>query len=151
VSGSRSEGRSTERRILAPVPPPLSDELLPLRDLLAQEPDVRLAYVFGSVARGTAGPESDLDVAVEVGRALGVERKMALIRRLAEASGRPVDLVDLWDVGEPLRGEILQGKRLVGSVDAHAQQIFRHLCDKEDFLPLRNRILEERRKAWLGR
>jgi predicted nucleotidyltransferase len=35
-----------------------------LKERLEQEPDVVVAYLFGSVARGTAGPLSDVDVAV---------------------------------------------------------------------------------------
>lgn len=31
---------------------------------LARHPDIKLAYVFGSVARNTAKPDSDVDVAV---------------------------------------------------------------------------------------
>lgn len=38
-----------------------------LRDGLELEPDVQFAYLFGSSARGTDGPLSDVDVAVMIG------------------------------------------------------------------------------------
>ncbi len=57
---------------------------------------VRRAYLFGSVTRpGEMGAQSDVDVAVE-GK-LGAEEYFALWRALEEASGEPVDLVELTD------------------------------------------------------
>jgi hypothetical protein len=76
---------------------------------------------------------------------------MSLTEEIAEATGRPVDLVDLGTAGEPLVGAILAGgRRLVGSDEAYARVLVRHLFDQADFLPYRERILAERRKAWIG-
>jgi len=112
--------------------------------------DIRLAVVFGSVASDSAGQDSDLDIAVDAGKPLDSERRMALIDKLAREAGRPVDLIDLQQVGEPLLGEIISGgTRVLGSNEAWARLVSRHLIDQADFLPLRNRMLEERRKAWL--
>lgn len=110
------------------------------------------AIVFGSLARGTARPESDLDVAVGVpDRPLSAAEKMVLIEQLAEVAGRPVDLVDLRTVGEPLLSEILRdGIRLHGTEAQHAALMLRHLYAEADFLPLQRRILAERRLAWIG-
>lgn len=118
---------------------------------LEERPGLRLALLFGSAARGALRPESDLDVAVLADRPLAAARKHELIRGLAEASGRPVDLVDLASVGEPLLGRILaEGRRLFGSDDDFAALVVRHLFEQADFVPLQQRILEERRRAWLG-
>lgn len=77
---------------------------------------------------------------------------MQLIGDLSAAIGRPIDLVDLQTVGEPLLGQILRyGKRLFGSNARYADLIRKHLFDQADFLPYRNRILAERRKAWIGK
>jgi len=126
----------------------------PHRDLaktLETEGDIQLAVVFGSVASGSAGQDSDLDIAVDAGKPLGSKRRAALIDKLARTTGRPVDLIDLQQVGEPLLGEIIAGgERILGSREAWARLVSRHLVDQADFLPLRNRILEERRKAWLS-
>ena len=48
--------------------------------------------------------------------------------------------------GEPLLGEVLKGRRLLGSDTSYARLITRHLLDAADFLPYRERILSERRK-----
>lgn len=121
-----------------------------IRAVLARHPRVGLAVLFGSLAEGRARPESDLDLAVQAANPLSAEEKMALIADLAVALGRPVDLVDLTQAGEPLLGQILKGRRLQGSDEAHARLITRHLMETADFLPLRERILQERRTAWIG-
>jgi predicted nucleotidyltransferase len=113
---------------------------------------LELAFVFGSVARGAARADSDLDVAVQAAQPLDHSQKLALIGELAEATGRAVDLIDLRTVGEPLLGQILtHGHRLLGSAEAHGRLLSRHLIDAADFLPYAQRILDERRRAWIGR
>ena len=127
-------------------------ELDRLRDFLAQRGDVELAIVYGSVAAGKAGFDSDLDLAVDLGRELSAADKIDLISGLAELTGRPVDLVDLRTVGVPLLGQILaHGQRLLGSNTRYAELVSRNLFDTADFLPLRNRILKERRERWIGK
>lgn len=51
--------------------------------------------VFGSVARGEAGPDSDVDLLVELNRRMGLFEFAGLKLRLAELLGAPVDLVML--------------------------------------------------------
>jgi predicted nucleotidyltransferase len=72
-------------------------ELGALRQLLRTEPNVALAVVFGSFARGEAHPESDVDVVVALRRddPLGLER---LRGRLQPHLRRPLQLVALSDV-----------------------------------------------------
>ena len=122
-----------------------------IRAAIGTQPDIGLAMVFGSLAAGAGRMESDLDLAVDAGRSLTASEKMALISELATRIGRPVDLVDIHTVGEPLLGQILQhGKRILGSDTHYANLIRRHLFDQTDYLPYRNRILAERRQAWIG-
>jgi predicted nucleotidyltransferase len=123
-----------------------------LRALLAGFPQVELAVLFGSLAQGHRRPESDVDIAVAADHVLTAAEKMALVEALAVRTGRPVDLVDLKIVAEPLLGQILRhGRRLLGSDSAYGQLISRHLFDQADFMPYRARVLAERRAAWIGK
>lgn len=119
---------------------------------LDTQPGIRLAILFGSLAAGRERVDSDLDLAVDAGRRLTADERLALTTELAKRTGRPVDLVDLYVVGEPLLGQILRhGKRLLGGGTCYADLIRRHLFDQADYLPYRSRILSERRRAWIGK
>ena len=115
---------------------------------LEKHPEINIAYIFGSVAKGTARPDSDLDIAVQDSKPLTTEQYIALVEDLAIASGRAIDLIDLKTTGVPLLGEILQGQRLLGSDADHAELIKRHLFESADFLPYVERMLTERRAQW---
>lgn len=123
-----------------------------LLDVLARFPALVLALVFGSVAQGRERADSDLDIAVAANRALTATEKMDIIAALAERTGRPIDLIDLKMVAEPLLGQIVRhGRRLFGSDKAYGQLISRHLFEQADFMPYRSRVLAERRAAWIGK
>ncbi|TAM33507.1 MAG: nucleotidyltransferase domain-containing protein [Rhodanobacter sp.] len=113
-----------------------------IQTVLASHPDIRLAYVFGSVAQGRETPDSDVDVAVQMSKPLDSALRMQLIEELALATGRPVDLVDLQTVGEPLLGQILKhGRQIIGDQAAHVAMMSRHVYAMEDFMPYVNRML----------
>lgn len=132
-----------------PILPGIDAEL---RDVLRRFPALVLALVFGSVAQGRQRADSDLDIAVAANQALTATEKMDIIAALAEQTGRPVDLIDLKVVAEPLLGQIVRhGRRLFGSDNAYGQLISRHLFEQADFMPYRNRVLAERRAAWIGK
>lgn len=68
--------------------------------LTAREPSVAAVYVFGSVARGTARPDSDLDVGVVFVRGTGAGTRDRIADALGVALGAAtgierVDVVDL--------------------------------------------------------
>ena len=127
----------------------MRDVRRPLAKVLSAVPGLELAYLFGSYAAGSARPDSDIDVAVRFPETLTAERKLQLIELIAGELGCPVDVIDLHDVPEPITGEVMQGIRLVGTDSAHARLLFRHLLNVADFLPLRQSILETRRRAWI--
>jgi uncharacterized protein len=127
------------------------DTVSQLSVVLSEFPQIELAVLFGSIARGRERPESDVDIAVAARRALSAEEKIAVVEAMAERTGRPIDLVDLRTVAEPLLGQILRhGRRLLGSDSAYGDLISRHLFEQADFMPYRARVLAERRAAWIG-
>lgn len=114
--------------------------------------DIKLAILFGSLSRGQDRTDSDLDLAVAGDAPLDSRQKERLIEALALALGRPVDLVDLRSAGLPILTEVLTKGKLVYCTDRalYAEFIKRMLFDNADFAPYRKRILEERRKSWIG-
>ena len=119
---------------------------------LAPHPEIRQAILFGSLATGQGRYDSDVDLAIDAGQPLEIQAKMTLMAELAERTGRPVDLIDLQTIGEPLLGQILKhGKRILGEDGLYAELIKRHVFDEADFMPYYRRILRERRSAWIAK
>lgn len=83
--------------------------------LRIDEPSLRTQYavrslaVFGSAARGEAGPASDIDLLVEFDRPIGLLHLARTARHLEELLGAPVDLVLRRAVLPELRDDILGG------------------------------------------
>ena len=69
---------------------------------IAARHGVRSVRVFGSVARGEARPESDIDLLVEMGPGRSLLDQAALLVELQDLLGRDVDIV----TEEGLRGRI---------------------------------------------
>lgn len=122
-----------------------------LQQLLGGFAEIELVILFGSLAAGPSSPYSDLDIAVGARRKLSPTLRRRLIEILAQRFGRPVDLIDLATVGEPLLGVILRtGRRvLCGNRRLYAELIKRHIFNVADFEPYRKRLLEQRRRAWI--
>ena len=72
---------------------------------------VRRLGVFGSVARGEAGPDSDVDVLVEFDSVPDLFEFAALRDRLAEILGCPVDLTTPQALKPRLRARVLDEVR----------------------------------------
>lgn len=69
---------------------------------------VRSISMFGSVARGEAGPDSDVDILVEFGVPVGLFQFVRLKTYLESLLGRPVDLVTPDALRDYQREEILK-------------------------------------------
>lgn len=87
---------------------------------------VRFAYLFGSQVSGRPGPESDIDVAVQLADDVPTERYLAvrleLSRRLSDAGAPgPLDVVVLNSLPLPLRGRVVANHRVIYSIDEPAR------------------------------
>lgn len=118
---------------------------------LSVEPGIRLAIVFGSFAESRERPDSDVDIAVESNKPLTVDQKNVLIESLVDRFGRPIDLIDLRTVGEPLLNRIMTtGQQIMGTRSDFARLVQRNLVEQADFVPLQQRITRERLDRWIN-
>ena len=120
-----------------------------LTRLLSRYPQFELAILFGSLARGDATGESDIDLALLSDAPISSSLKLELIELIGARFGRPVDIVDLYYAAEPILGQVFKGKRLLGDDATYASLLTKHLINTADFVPLQQRILTERRNAWI--
>jgi predicted nucleotidyltransferase len=66
------------------------------------------AGIFGSFARGTPAPESDVDILVELDKQLSLLDFIGIKLDLEDVLGRPVDLVEYAAIKPRLRDRILR-------------------------------------------
>jgi len=109
-----------------------------VRRVLAEEPRVAFAMVFGSRARGTARDDSDLDVAIGLGEPLDHHDVGELVSRLEEATGRTVDLVLLDEAPPELAHRVFRDGVVVLEREPSLliQRRARAILDYLDFRPL---------------
>lgn len=116
-------------------------------------PDVRLAVLFGSTARGTARRASDLDIGVSLPETADL---MALRVALQRASGQEVDVIRLDEAPPLLRFQIARDGRVIVERVAHTWADFRAraLIDWWDWAPTvraMHRTMAERLREEAGR
>lgn len=111
-----------------------------LRRVLASEPGIAYALVFGSAARQTLRPDSDVDVAIELrsGAPRDVLALGRLAARLESAVGRRVDLVLLDEAPPPLAYRVFRDGRILVEHD-HGTLVSRKaraILEYLDFKPI---------------
>lgn len=75
---------------------------------LAARHGARNIRVFGSVARGEAGPDSDIDLLVDLDKDRSLFDQLALRQEIEDLLGRKVDLVTEQSIYWLLRRRILK-------------------------------------------
>lgn len=123
------------------MPDDLHERLAPV---FRRHPEIELALLFGSTARGEAREDSDLDITVD-----GEDwNLLELTAELSLAAGRDVDLVDLRGAGYPLLKALLRDSLVLheGSRGAAARwrsgAITRVELDRSWYERMRNGFLE---------
>jgi predicted nucleotidyltransferase len=118
-----------------------------LLEVLRKRPNVRLATLFGSVARGSEQPGSDLDLLVRFGRD-HQDARADLVDAVQQASGRRVQLVSLEQAEQAplLLADVLRDGRVLVDRDL----LWRQLRQRERQIVSRARAEDERlqRLAW---
>ena len=114
-----------------------------LTDFFEEEQSVRLAFLMGSFAKGTARPDSDVDVAALFDRAPDFMEALDLRERLSALLEREADLVVLNDAGPIIGMQALKtGIRLFSQKNAYEEFFVRTLNEYDDLKRLRAPIEE---------
>jgi predicted nucleotidyltransferase len=117
-----------------------------LREILPRSEGVRFAVLFGSQAKGTAQPESDLDLALQ---GAAPERTGEIGAQLSERLGQEVDIVRLEEATIPLLEELIDHSVVVYEAVVGSAALWRSraLAALEIDRPWYHRM----RDAWLSR
>lgn len=108
----------------------------------ALEQDARLAYalLYGSRARGSDHPRSDLDIAVGLAPGVRLDAQAVgdLVSTLERAAGRPIDMLLLEEAPPPVAFRVFRDGSLLLDRDhaAFAQRKARAILEYLDFRPL---------------
>lgn len=94
-----------------------------LTTLLQSHEEVRAAYLFGSRARGSQGPGSDVDVAVAFASPASSWDEVELQEQLAAQVGVPVQVIDLARAGPHIVEAVQrEGVRLAGDAQVLVEE-----------------------------
>lgn len=104
-------------------------------------PDLIALYRFGSMGKGTARPESDVDLAVLARIPIPSLRKFELAQELAVQLHRDVDLVDLRTASTVMRMQVISTGECLDTPNESARREF-EMYAYSDYA----RLNEERRE-----
>lgn len=115
------------------------------------EDNIRLAFLFGSLARKTARPDSDADVAVLFAEPPSPLGLLDLRTSLEEHLKRDVDLISLNSTGPVIKMQVLKtGIKILGTRAAYEEFFVRTVREYDDFkqiiAPQEEAVL--RRRLW---
>lgn len=113
--------------------------------VLRTRPNVRLAVLFGSAARGELGPDSDIDLLVRQ-RTDDWRERVELARRLEETLGRRVQIVALGEAPALLLADVLREGRVLADRDRDWARLRRRAREIEREAQVEDARLE--REAW---
>ncbi len=87
-------------------------------------PDLIALYRFGSQAKGSARPESDVDLAVLARHPIPALRRFELAQELAAQLHRDVDLVDLRSASTVMRMQVISTGECLDAPNESARREF---------------------------
>lgn len=122
--------------------------LSPVIDFFGKDKRIKFAYLFGSRARGQAGPLSDTDIAVYLSEDCDLaEAKLEVIGKLMDHLGTErVDLVILNTAPLPLAARVIRCSEVLVDRDPFSRHRYesRILREYFDFSVLETAILNRR-------
>ena len=122
-------------------------EIEPLLNEMATWPGILSYGVFGSFATGRQNQASDIDLAFDFGKKIEDRLFLAHLSKISLLTNRQVDLIDLRKTEVPFLSEILKTILWIKKDDLAVSQLYRkNIFDRQDFLPLKQKIQINRLK-----
>lgn len=85
----------------------MEEKLETIKKIILEEIDCEAIVLFGSYARGTQNKESDIDIAIKTKKEISKKELFYLSQQIADTINIEVDLVNLDNIGDGFRYEIL--------------------------------------------
>lgn len=129
----------------------MNDIIEKLKTIFSEFSDIKVAILYGSFARGREKQNSDIDIALAGEKKIKIPRLLEIQAKLSKNLNREIDLIDLnIATGTVFKEAMTKGKFILNNSPLLYSEILnRMLFEQADFEPIRNRILEERRKKVL--
>ncbi len=139
----------------------LRAEDISIEDVLADYPDVAAAWIFGSLSRGSATPDSDIDIGILLRERRDTAREhymwlSDLANRVEQRYDRAVDIVVLGSQGAVFCHRVLREGRLIYEADPERRIDFESTVYSRyfDFRPtweIAARVSEQGFVEWLNK
>lgn len=132
------------------MPISIADLELALNTFHKKHPTIKVLGYFGSYAKNSAKPQSDVDICIAEERPLSSEVKIAYANELTLLLNKEVDLLDLKaSTGTILKEALVHGKWIAKETTTYGQILSKMLFDQADFQPYYQRMLKAKRERFL--
>lgn len=96
-----------------------------LKKMLQTKKNIVFAYLYGSRAKGTSRPDSDIDIAIYLSEKMTTDEYLDLKMELSEDLTKDVDLILLNEASPLLKFEVYQNHKVIFSKDKDAETSFK--------------------------
>ena len=103
----------------------MESKLEEIKKIILNKIECEAIILFGSYARGTQNSESDIDIAIKPKKELSKKEQFYLSQEIADAINTEVDLVNLDDIGDGFRYEILINGRTIYCEDEFKFELYK--------------------------
>lgn len=103
----------------------MEPKLEEIKRIILNKIECEAIILFGSYARGTQNSESDIDIAIKPKKELSKKEQFYLSQEIADAINTEVDLVNLDDIGDGFRYEILINGRTIYCEDEFKFELYK--------------------------
>ena len=103
----------------------MEPKLEEIKKIILNKIECEAIILFGSYSRGTQNSESDIDIAIKSKKELSKKEQFYLSQEIADAINTEVDLVNLDDIGDGFRYEILINGRTIYCEDEFKFELYK--------------------------